>query len=446
METSTVDSVSKLLLVELNEINFDLVELYTQRYPGKLKAFEACLTRLRTTSSEQEYQNLEPWIQWPSVHTGQSFSQHGVFRLGDMVYSEQPQIFEVLEDSGVSVGALSAMNAENRLKNPAYFLPDPWTNTKPDSSFWSRAITDAVTQAVNDNASSKLTFGSAIKLVLALARFASPSHYAKYVGLALGSRGRPWRKALFLDLFLHDVHLSLMKSKSPGFSTLFLNAGAHIQHHYLFNSLATEAAVQLRNPEWYAPADVDPFHEMLEIYDLILAELQSLSETELIVATGLSQKPYDRVKFYYRLKDHEKFVQSLGIPFKAVYPRMTRDFLIEFDTAEQAATAEAALSSISIAQSTEPLFGEIDNRGDSLFVTLTFPSEITHDAEYIFNGTRRPLYPEVAFVAIKNGMHQAKGFAYFSNGVERYAPESGAHVKEINATIKKYFGLQPNLS
>lgn len=446
MGTSTIGNLSRLLLVELNEINFDLVQIYTQRHPGKFKSLERCLTRLRTTSSELDYQNLEPWIQWPSVHTGQSFSQHGVFRLGDMVYSEQPQIFEILEESGICVGALSAMNAENRLKKPAYFLPDPWTNTKPDSSFWSRAITEAVTQAVNDNASSKLTVSSVVKLILALTRFARPSHYKKYVGLALGSRGRPWRKALFLDLFLHDVHLSLMKSKSPGFSTLFLNAGAHIQHHYLFNSLATEATVQLRNPDWYAPAGVDPFYEMLEIYDLILAELQSLPETELIVATGLSQKPYDRVKFYYRLKDHEKFIGALGIPFKAVYPRMTRDFLIEFESASQAALASATLGSITVADSTEPLFGDIDNRGNSLFVTLTFPSEVTQHTEYVLNNIRRPLYPEVAFVAIKNGMHQAKGFAYFTNGVEEFAPDCGAHVKEINTTIKKYFGLQADLT
>jgi len=437
-----MDKPKKLLLVELNEINFDFVELYTQRYPGKFKAFEACLKRLRTTSSEDEYQNLEPWIQWPSVHTGKSYSQHEVFRLGDMVHTEHPQIFEQLEASGVKVGALSAMNAVNRLKNPTYFLPDPWTNTKADNSFWSRAVTEAVTQAVNDNASGKLTLGSAIKLVLALVRFSSPRHYFRYKKLALGSRGRSWRKALFLDLFLHDFHLSLIRSRSPGFSTLFLNAGAHIQHHYLFNSLATESTTQLKNPDWYAPADIDPFHEMLEVYDLILEELQALPGTELIVATGLSQKPYDRVKFYYRLKDHEKFIKSLGIQCKAVYPRMTRDFLIEFDTEEQAATAEAMLSSVSVSQSTQPLFGEIDNRGDSLFVTLTFPTEIGADTDYICNGSKHPLYPEVAFVAIKNGMHQSKGFAYFSSGVERYAPDDGAHVKEINSTIKRYFGLQ----
>ena len=30
------------------------------------------------------------------------------------------------------------MNVKNKLKNPAFFIPDPWTNTKPDNNFWSK--------------------------------------------------------------------------------------------------------------------------------------------------------------------------------------------------------------------------------------------------------------------------------------------------------------------
>ena len=33
------------------------------------------------TESESEYENLEPWIQWPSVHTGLPFKDHKILRL-----------------------------------------------------------------------------------------------------------------------------------------------------------------------------------------------------------------------------------------------------------------------------------------------------------------------------------------------------------------------------
>ena len=50
-----------------------------------------------------------------------------------------------------------------------------------------------------------------------------------------------------------------------------------------------------------------------------------------------------------------------------------------------------------------------------------------------------PLLPHVAFVAIKNGMHQERGFAFFSRGIAPLAPEDGAHVKELFSTVLTYF-------
>ena len=55
---------------------------------------------------------------------------------------------------------------------------------------------------------------------------------------------------------------------------------------------------------------------------------------------------------------------------------MTRDFLISFETKEQALKAEQQLSNILVNNKVK-LFEEIDNRGKDIFVVLTYPSEIT---------------------------------------------------------------------
>ena len=47
------------------------------------------------------------------------------------------------------------MNTKNNLKNPAYFIPDPWTKTKSDNSFLSKIITSSVSDIVNENANQK---------------------------------------------------------------------------------------------------------------------------------------------------------------------------------------------------------------------------------------------------------------------------------------------------
>ena len=432
----------RLIFLELNEINFDLVKRYLTKFPGRFPGFESLLKNKGIqTSSEMVYEELEPWIQWASVHTGKSYSEHKLFRLGDVVGSEVPQYFEQLEMAGISVGGISPMNAENRLKKASYFIPDPWTKTLTDGSWWSRQLGAALAQVVNDNSQSKITRKSALYILLGLIRFANFKHYPLYLKLAYQSVRASWRRALILDLFLHDLHTSFFKSKGPQFSTLFLNAGAHIQHHYFHNSPFISAGSGFRNPEWYVSQKFDPFSEMIEVYDLIIEEYLDHEDYELIIATGLSQRPYDRIKYYYRLKDHFDFLKKIGINFLDIHPRMTRDFLVTFASLEDAAKSQNILSGLKIFGKMEPLFGEIENRGDKLFVTLTYPDEIV-EADFVeFGPIKLKILQEVAFVAIKNGMHQSKGFAFFTPEIAKLSPKNNSHVKELHSTVINYFNV-----
>ena len=401
----------KLILLELNEINFDAVNYYIQK-GERLPGFKKLAENLSIiTEAESQYENLEPWVQWPSVHTGKTFAEHGVFRLGDFVKSSDIQFFEKVEKAGFSVGAVSPMNAANNLDNPAYFIPDPWTKTPCDESFFSKRITEVIVQAVNDNSQSKLTFKTIFYLGLSFLALVNPKRYFSMAKYALNSLNKPWRKALFLDMLLYEIHKTLFRKKSPNFSTLFLNAGAHIQHHYFFNSPYVDSP-HLKNPSWYIEKGYDPFLEMLKVYDEILLDLSKLPNTETIVATGLSQKPYEKLKFYYRIKDHAEFLNKVGIKFNEVVPRMTRDFLISFDSTEEALKAEQQLSQILVNNELK-LFEEIDNRGTDIFVILTYPSEITHETMISYSGNEVSLSDLVTFVAIKNGEHHSKGYAYF---------------------------------
>jgi hypothetical protein len=432
----------RLLLLEVNEINFDIGRFYAKKL-GLSHLTELFALPSHSTSSEAEYDQLEPWIQWVSAHSGKTYGEHGIFRLGDAVGRGVPQIFEQVEAEGFTVGAVSPMNTENRLKRPAYFLPDPWTKTPSDGTYWSRSLSEALAQAVNDNSEGRITGRSAVSLMLGLIRFAHPKHYPEYLKLVLGSRGAPWRKALFLDLFLHDLHASLFRSRRPNFSTLFLNAGAHIQHHYFFNSKAISKP-ELQNPTWYAAADVDPVGEMFRLYDMIIGEYLRDPETNIMIATGLSQKPYDHVEFYYRPKDHSNFLNLLGIRHVRVIPRMTRDFLIEFGTVADALTASAQLSKMTAGKDAKPLFGEIDNRGQSLFVTLTYPDEIDEGVRVAGSPSAIKLADHVVFVAIKNGMHNGNGYVYYRGDVARFAAADGAHVKCLHTTVSQFFKLGPD--
>lgn len=430
----------RLILLELNEINFDAVNHYIDLYPGtfagfeKLKAFQSIITK-----AESKYEELEPWIQFPSLHTGRTYHEHKIFRLGDFVNSADVQFFEAIETSGFKVGAISPMNASNKLENPAYFIPDPWTKTPSDGSFLSQAITSAIVQAVNDNSKSKLTVKTIVSLVIAFIALVNPLRYFSMMGYALKSFGKPWRKALFLDMLLYEIHKTLFSRKKPDFSTLFLNAGAHIQHHYFYNSSYVVSS-DLTNPNWYVAENEDPFLEMLKIYDCMLLDLLNKKNSEILIATGLSQAPFETVQFMYRLKDHSSFLTNIGIKFDQLSPRMTRDFLVSFTSEDEALHAEKVLSSILVDNEIK-LFEEIDNRGKDIYVVLTYPYEIMDDTTIEISGTNVKLNDLVVFVCIKNGRHQSKGFAFFSEGLSKFTPDSGSHVSKLHGTVLEFFGI-----
>lgn len=425
-----------LVLVELNEINFAVVEKYIN-HGEELPGFQSLIDGgIIETSAEGSYELLEPWIQWPSVHTGKTYDEHKIFRLGDVVASSDEQIFEVVESMGYRVGALSPMNAVNRLLAPAYFIPDPWTDTKNDGALVSRFLHKALVQAVNDNSKERITLGTLLRLAFVFFATVPLRKSFYFLRYTVGALGRPWRKALLLDKLIYEVHVALMARTNPDFSTIFLNAGAHIQHHYFLNAAHIGAELN-KNPEWYISKTEDPLCEMLHVYDSIIADVVRRGD-DVIVATGLSQKPYEEATFYYRLRNHEDFLRQEGIEFLKVEPRMTRDFLITFQSEESALEAKKTLSKMLVG-GVEPLFGEIDVRGAEIFATLTYPREILPETTFTGQSGVKRLLKSVVFVAVKNGEHRSTGYCYLSSGICKSSISHKDHVSALFFVIQDYF-------
>ena len=408
---------TKTILLGLNELNFDYVKYYINQ--GILPNFKRMFNIQPpiVTTSESEYRLLEPWVQWVTIHSGKSFEDHKIFRLGDIVnYPEISQIFEELEEEGLSVGAVSPFNAENRLRNPAFFIPDPWTKTEPSGNWIVKALYQAVHQSVNDNAKSKLSLKSMFSLCLGLLICVPLLRWSHYLR-TIWKLNKPGTKAIILDSLLADVHLYLWKKKKPDFSKLFLNSGAHIQHHYLFNSKAYGG--EIRNPEWYCPHGYDPLIQILSEYDKQIGRLLKLKDVKIIIATGLHQQPHENLTYYWRLKEHIKFAEEIGVEnISEIIPRMSRDFLVKFDSELYALSAEKLLNSFYASRDDKKIF-DIDNRGVSLFVELIYPDDIKENDSIYSKETNLKLEKFksfLAFVAIKNGEHN--GIGYVTSNVD----------------------------
>jgi len=401
-----------MILLALNELNVDYIKGYISQ--GKLPNFGKLLKHgVVNTTSEVKYELLEPWIQWATIQTGKTFDEHQVFRLGDLV--DRPdlhQIFEDLEKSGRSVGAISPFNADNRLSSPKFFIPDPWTQTKTSGGYLIGKLSRTVSRFVNGNASGRVGLIDVIWLLLGFVVYVRVKRWPKFFKL-VSMRQKPGVKAAILDMILLELFVTLQKKHKPDYSHLFFNGGAHVQHHYMFNSSQYKGV--FKNPEWYCPSDWDPILMMLETYDTIIGDLLESGE-RIIGVTGLHQVPHEKQTFYWRPVAHKEFLIECGLKGEFnVKPRMSRDFLIEAANGKHASEIENLLNQFVDSVRFKPVFN-VDNRGTSLFVEIVYDDDLVEGMS--FDGSQgfsiESLKSKLAFVAIKNGKHDGVGYV-FSN-------------------------------
>lgn len=428
----------RIVLLELNEVNFDYIRAYAAR--GRLPNLARLIERhgVFETTSEKRYEELEPWIQWVTAHTGLEFREHGVFRLGDIATRDIEQIWEALEQRGLSVGAISPMNARNRTKDAAFFVPDPWTSTKLTAAGSLRRMYRAISQVVSDNAQARVSSSSALWLAAGAIRYARPKNYLQYATMISHAIRKSWAKAMLLDLLLADVFLGELRRRRPNFSSLFLNAAAHIQHHYMFNSPAYGGSQ--RNPEWYVSGAEDPVGDIYALYDRIVGQVcREHPDARVMIATGLHQDPHGDATFYWRLKEHQAFLHRLGVPLTRVVPLMSRDFVVECGSENEAAIAQGILESVQAKDGTR-LF-EVDNRGKDLFAMFTWPTDIGPDFVYtVGERTFEGLRDDVAFVAMKNGQHNGIGY-FLDTGLSHAEAGASFPLKDLPVRICEALGV-----
>jgi hypothetical protein len=403
--------VAGVITLELNEVNFDLVERYTDDL--KLDNFRRLLERYRRyrTEAERDYEHVEPWIQWVTVHTGMDLSRHGIFRLGDIVEHDYEQIWEKIErELGLTVAAVSPMNAKTSVEHSPFFIPDPWTGTEVRGSWDLRALHRAAKQAVNDNAEGAVGLRSLLDLVAGAARNVPIAELPGYVRLAAKSLGRKWLRAGVLDKLLTDTFVTQWQRHRPAYSSLFLNAAAHVQHHYMYNSPYYDGGH--RNPEWYVAPDVDPLEDIYRVYDSILGRIFGLvdrNDLRLLVLTGLSQVANPEIVHYYRPCDHAGVMRTLGLEgMTAVEPRMSRDFLVTFTSPATAATGAEVLRSVKAEDGTAVF--DVDLRADNIFVKVAYTHEMTRGMSASLNGRVIPDFDsQFVHVSIENAIHTTYG-------------------------------------
>lgn len=426
-----------MISLELNEINKKWVEHYVNK--GKLGSFKNVFKNysIIETTSEKKYEELEPWIQWPSFYSGLDYSRHKCFHIGDFYKNQTPNIFDDLQDLGLNVLSISPMNCFFKERGSSILMPDPWENFNTRPKGFLSILYESIKAKVNANASDNNNFKHNTIFLLGLLRYARLKNYLKYAKYIFLSLRYKWSQAIVLDLLLFDIFIKYQNEGNYEYSSIFLNAGAHIQHHHLYDSDCYEGDNQ--NPKSYSVAastDIDPIYEVLSVYDEIIEEVVK-SKSKFMITTGLQQTENKKPYYQYRLINHEKTMGYLGFSFKKITARMSRDFTMYFNDKNEMEQNMALFRSLYIEN--KLLFNvDEDPSGDSVFVKINWTGDISNFENIkLENEKEFNIKKHIALVSIENSIHTNKG--WHLRNFENDNKNSPKPIWEIKNTILAYF-------
>ncbi|MDX2222406.1 MAG: alkaline phosphatase family protein [Rhodospirillaceae bacterium] len=419
-----------IILIEFNELCPPLLERWISA--GELPNFARFRDSSQvftTESDEPAAPNLEPWIQWYSLHTGLPFKEHKIFHLTDGPRATHDDVWHMLAREGLAVCNFSSMNARRINGERNIYLGDPWCNGEPANPAPLNSFQNYVAANVREysNAQRKVGLKEHAAFVWFLVRnglrLSTGTRVLRQLAHEFADGGSSsWKRASLLDLLMFDVFTDYYRRYRPDFATFFCNSTAHFQHSYWRHMNPAPFANKPSDEERrkYENAILHGYKAM----DNLLEDFFALERegATLILATALSQQPFLKWEAiggqrFYRPHDVEAMLRQFEIDFAQIEPVMTHQFMVRFANAELAANAQRRM--LTIAVDGVPIFQVDRKNADALMVgnvcrTLVDPDSVVRMAES--NRTWR--YGDLFYLidATKSGAHHPDGVLWIKSG------------------------------
>lgn len=327
-----------LLVLEINECDFKFFEYGSKkyRYPNIKNFFLSKKTVDTYTNDNQEGYNLDPWVQWVSVHTGKLSKNHKIYRLGEKINKTTDQIWDKLSKKKIKSSIWGAFNSSLRIKkNINLFFPDPWSfkeKAYPNNFNSYLKLPRYYAQNYPNINKFKITYLAIIfliKIFLSKNFFYLFKNIFKLFKIFLISGLRSFNLYFFLDLMSLLVIQKSLRTNKSDFTLISLNSFAHYQHNY-WNDKQFEKVYF-----WY-------LNEMIKIIEKI-----SKSYNSSLILNGFSQKKIKN-EFYLRPKKPKKFFESLNLNFLNIEPNMTTGAFVYFNSFQDKTKAIEKLRNLKI--------------------------------------------------------------------------------------------------
>jgi len=437
---------TQLFLLEFNELCPTLLHEFMEA--GELPNFRRMhdSSAVYITDAEEPPPQLEPWIQWPTIHSGLTFEEHGAFHLGDGRKIKSRCLAALLSDAGIRVGVFCSMN-NNYADLNGFYIPDPWDGDGVPHPAWLMPFFATVSQQVQDSSSAEgLSKGQLIRFGTFMLRKGLRWRTVKNILAQLvGERRDPgikWRRASLLEEIQYDLFLYLNRAIRPQFATFFCNSTAHYQHYYWRNM----------HPEIFtAPPDANdhPSLQTAILYgyqrmDRLVGQFMAdFPRATLILCTALSQQPWaETTKCTYRPVDFKGLFTFAGVnpDSVAVKPVMAEEFHLAFGDRGRALAAKDKLAGLTLDE--KPLL-KLEENGSDLFCgcAINDPLAMQRSVARADGHTRafRDLFHMVH--SMRSGRHHPDGVLWVRDGRHRVSGDK-VRLVDIAPTILQRFNVR----
>lgn len=442
-----MNAAPRMIVLEFNELCGDLIDDFMGR--GLLPNFQRLHARstVFTTEAGEVPPQLQPWIQWPSVHSGMTFAEHAVLNLGDGNELREKCVAELLSDAGIPVGVFGSMNMNYRKLN-GYFLPDPWHKegkaTPELLQPYFRVVARQVQESSRDDAFGATEMaGLAWFLMRNGLTFGTASEIVRQLLDERRDPGLKWRRASVLDHLQYDVFRRMNARYGVRFATFFSNSTAHYQHYYWRNM----------RPELFKTGvsadDHASWHEAIlfgyqSMDRLISRALADYPDAVIVLCTALSQRPWtDTTKCTYRPRDFQRLFDFAGIRSETltIQPIMAEQFHLEFSDGAASRQAEEALRHLMLGGRR---LMYVSRESDSSLLCGCGVTDAQLPAAQVTrqrDGSERPFADLFYMIhTMRSGHHNSRGSFWFGNGKPRTVAEP-IPITDIAPTVIDHFAV-----
>ncbi|TGN39934.1 hypothetical protein [Marinobacter confluentis] len=417
--------MAKILVYELNEVPWRVVDLYLQHRPEAfLHSFmknASCLTTRTVDSGE-----LHPWSTWPTMHRGVSNDKHEIRYINqDRSCGEaSPPVWELVAASGKTVGVCGSLQSYPPMENPEalFHVPDtfaPGSETRPDRY--------AAFQRVNlklTGENKAVAKGYGLKDLLDGVQLFRSGVSVK-TGFRLSQhlvreRVDPKNKALRATMQAHvafDVFLDALKQSKPNYAAVFSNHVAGMMHRYWKYSFPEDFNYSLKDSEF------DRFHSQsilkaMDIFDEQLGVLEQFADREgyeIVVSSSMGQEAVERGEYVPELKLDDESLLASAFGFQGAFRMnlaMQPDVALEFLSQQKLLEFVQSLPRLTDAEGQQVLIKRYNEQGLTLNLSVR-RSKAAVESGTLYLDEKPVRLDELGFSVIERdpgtGYHQPEG-------------------------------------